>query len=83
METLSVRDYRNNLARSFEKADKGETVLIRRKNQIYALISVGREDLMISSDLQARIAEAEQLCRKGECVTCASKEEIENLLNSL
>ena len=46
MEALSVREYRNNLAASFTKADNGEQVLIRRKNEIYALVKVGREDLM-------------------------------------
>ena len=30
------REYRNNLAASFTKADNGEQVLIRRKNEIYA-----------------------------------------------
>ena len=35
MEALSVREYRNNLAASFTKADNGEQVLIRRKNEIY------------------------------------------------
>ena len=48
MEALSVREYRNNLAASFTKADNGEQVLIRRKNEIYALVKVGREDLMIT-----------------------------------
>ena len=38
MEALSVREYRNNLAASFTKADNGEQVLIRRKNEIYALV---------------------------------------------
>ena len=55
MEALSVREYRNNLAASFTKADNGEQVLIRRKNEIYALVKVGREDLMITPELQARI----------------------------
>ena len=32
MEALSVSDYRNNLAASFDRADEGERVLIRRKN---------------------------------------------------
>ena len=53
MEALSVREYRNNLAASFTKADNGEQVLIRRKNEIYALVKVGREDLMITPELQA------------------------------
>lgn len=83
MEALSVRDYRNNLAASFARADNGETVLIRRKNQIYALVSVGREDLMVTPDLQTRIDEAEKACQEGRCVVCRTKEEISALLNSL
>lgn len=31
MEVLSVRDYRNNLSASFDRAAEGERVLIRRK----------------------------------------------------
>ncbi|UVO67658.1 hypothetical protein NXX66_22200 (plasmid) [Parabacteroides distasonis] len=61
MEALSVREYRNNLAASFTKADNGEQVLIRRKNEIYALVKVGREDLMITPELQARIDKARTL----------------------
>ncbi len=83
MEALSVTDYRKNLAASFARADKGERVLIRRKNNIYALVSVGREDLMLTPDLQRRIDEAEKECREGHCVTCRTKEEIESYLESL
>lgn len=63
--------------------DNGESVLIRRKNQIYALISVGREDLIISPELQKRIDEAELACREGRCVTCHTKEELGTYLDSL
>lgn len=83
MKALSVEEYRNNLAASFARADNGERVLIRRKNQLYALVSVGKEDLMITPELQARIDEAEKSCREGQCVICSTKEEIENYLNSL
>lgn len=83
MEALSVRDYRNNLAASFARADNGERVLIRRKNQIYALVSVGREDLMITPELQARIDEAEKSCREGKCVKCSTHEELDRYLDSL
>ena len=48
MEALSVSDYRNNLAASFDRADEGNEVLIRRKNSLYALVSVGREELTLS-----------------------------------
>ncbi len=83
MEALSVRDYRNNLAASFARADNGERVLIRRKNQIYALVSVGREDLMITPELQARIDEAEKSCREGRYVKCSTHEELDRYLDSL
>ncbi len=83
MEVLSVRDYRNHLAESFMRADNGEQVLIRRKNQLYALVSIGREDLMITPELQQRIDEARREYREGKSVVCSTKEDIENYLNSL
>lgn len=83
METLSVREYRNSLAASFDKVNNGEQVLIRRKNEIYALVKVGREDLTISPALQRRIEEAEAACREGRCVTVRSREELQDLLDSL
>lgn len=83
MEALSVRDYRNNLAASFDRADKGETVLIRRKNQFYTLTSVGREDLMITPELQKRIDEARKAYKEGNYTSCRTKEELESFLDSL
>lgn len=83
MEVLSVRDYRNNLAASFARVDKGEQVLIRRKNQIYALVSVGPEDLMVTPELQRRIDEARKAYQDGNCVSCHTKEELNSYLDSL
>lgn len=83
MEALSVSNYRSNLAASFARADRGERVLIRRKNNIYALVNVGREDLMITPALQRRIEEAEMACREGRCVTCSTIEELDAHLDSL
>ena len=84
MEILTVREYRNKLAASFDRADEGEKVLIRRKNGIYALVRVGREEeLMLTPELQARIEEAERECREGRCVTCSTHEELGTYLDSL
>ncbi|MDE5880705.1 MAG: hypothetical protein K2J78_08285 [Muribaculaceae bacterium] len=83
MEALSVRDYRNNLSASFDRADRGEPVLIRRHNRIYALTSIGREDLTITPALQKRIEEAERACREGRCVSCSTPEELESFFDSL
>lgn len=83
MEALSVREYRNNLAASFAKADNGEQVLIRRKNEIYALVKVGREDLMITPELQARIDKARAEIKSGKCITLKSSEDIDAYFDSL
>lgn len=83
MEALSVKGYRNNLAASFTRADNGEQVLIRRKNEIYALVKVGREDLMITPELQARINEVEKACKEGKCATCNTTDFINSNLTSL
>lgn len=83
MEAMSVRDYRNNLAASFARADSGEPVFIRRRKKLYALVNVGDDELVLTPQLQTRIEEAEKACREGRCVTCRGKEELENYLNSL
>jgi hypothetical protein len=83
MEPLSVREYRNKLAASFIKADQGAPVLIRRKNNLYALVSVGKENVVITPELQQRIDEAETACREGRCVTCKTKNELVEFIESL
>lgn len=65
MEVLSVRDYRNNLAASFDKAAEGERVLIRRKNTLYALVSIGSEDLELSPAQSNRVEELTAGIRRG------------------
>lgn len=55
MEALSVREYRNNLAESFDRASAGERVLIRRKNSLYALVSIGNEDVTLSPAQQQKV----------------------------
>ncbi len=83
MEALSVRDYRNNLAHSFERAQEGERVVIRRKNHLFALVSLGKEELTITPELSRRIDEAERACREGRCVSCNTVEELDSFLDSL
>lgn len=69
MEVLSVRDYRNNLAASFDRAAEGDRVLIRRKNSLYALVCVGNEDISLSPQQQRRVDEmAKSIHRSWEQV---------------
>lgn len=83
MEALSVRDYRNNLAASFDRAKKGEPVIIRRRNQLYALTSLGSEDVSISAQLQKRIDEAREAYKNGNCISCKTPKELTDFLDSL
>lgn len=83
MEALSVRDYRNNLSASFDRADSGEQVFIRRRNQIYALVNVGTEDLTVTPELRKRCEQAYQAYKRGETISCSTTDEVSNLLASL
>lgn len=83
MEALSVTDYRNNLAASFDKADKGERVLIRRRNNIYALISVGKEDLMVTPEMLQRIEKARQDYRDGKTLHFDNAESVHRWMDEL
>ena len=65
MEVLSVSDYRNNLASSFNRADKGERVLIRRRNSLYALVNVGKEEANLSQNQQRQIDEFTESLRRS------------------
>lgn len=80
MEAISVRDYRNNMASSFARADKGERVLIRRKNHLYALTKVKEE---ISPELQQRMDEARKAFREGRTLSFKTKEELNAHFDSL
>ena len=65
MEVLSVREYRNNLASAFDRADQGEQVLIRRKNSIYILSSAGKEDLTLTPQKQHEIEEMTESLKRS------------------
>lgn len=55
MEALSVSNYRNNLASAFDRVDRGERVIIRRRNQLYALVNIEKEDISLTPAMQNKI----------------------------
>ena len=59
------------------------SLLIRRRNQLYTLTSVGREDLVMTPALKKRIKEVEKACREGRCIICNTNEELNSFLESL
>ena len=61
----------------------GSVFLSEGKIGYTLLVSVGREDLMITPELQARIDEAEKACREGQCVKLSTHEALDKYLESL
>lgn len=80
METLTVREFRSNLAEAFTKADDGEPVLIRRKKEIYALVKIGKENVTLTQDMQQRIAEVTKACDNTRSTIGASQEKTDENL---
>ena len=83
METLTIRDFRNNMASSFNIVDAGGSVYIRRRNKTYAVVLVDDDDSAISPSLQSKIDQARQNYRDGKCVTVKPHEGLDAYLNSL
>ena len=66
METVTMRDFRSNLATSFNRVDGGERIYIRRNRKLYTLVSVDDDDLTITPALAAKIEQARQEHREGK-----------------
>ena len=66
MTQLTVRDFRSQMARSFDRVDAGEHVFIRRKNRLYTIVPVEDDDLEISPALAAKIEKARLEHREGK-----------------
>ena len=61
-----MRDFRSNLATSFDRVDGGERVYIRRNSKLYTLVSVEDDDLEITPALAAKIEQARQEHSEGK-----------------
>jgi len=84
MTTLTMTDFRSNMASSFDRVDAGEFVFINRGRQkIYAIIPIEDDDLSISPELASKIEKARQEHRDGKGITLNSREEMEKWFDSL
>jgi len=68
MNTITVRDFMDNLDSTFDKVDTGQLVQVRRGDRIYAVVPVKGDDLTITAQWQEKIDEAKKSCRLGECI---------------
>lgn len=83
MNTLTVRDFRNNMAATFERTDAGEDIFIRRGKKIYAIIPVKNEDLAISPSLQQKIDKARKEFENGEAITFKSASDAQKWMDEI
>lgn len=54
---VTSREFREKLKDFFDKADKGEKVIIKRKDRTYAIIPVDENDLNFSPLMEEKISE--------------------------
>ena len=83
MTQLSVRDFRSQMAHSFDRVDAGEQVFIRRKNQLYTIIPVHDDELTITSELATKIEKARQEFRDGKTISLKSHEDVDRYFEEM
>lgn len=83
MAHLTVRDFRNQMASSFDRVDAGEHVFIRRKNQLYTIVPVSEDDLAITPELATKIEKARQEYREGKTISLKTHEDVERYFESM
>ena len=81
MLVISSREFRQNQRIYFEKADKGEQIIVQRgKNKAYALTPVNEDDVYFNAEMVERIKQSIKQVEEGKVKRITSPEEISNLL---
>lgn len=81
MLVISSREFRQNQKMYFEKADKGEQVIVQRgKDKAYALTPVGEDDLYFNAEMVERIKQSMKQAEEGKTKKVTTSEEINELL---
>ena len=84
MTTLTMTDFRSNMASSLDRVDAGEFVFINRGRQkIYAIIPIEDDDLAITPELATKIEQARQEYKEGKTISLNSHEDIDRYLDSM
>lgn len=78
---ISSREFRQNQRVYFEKADKGEQVIVQRgKDKAYALTPVSENDIYFNTDMVEKIKESIKQVEEGKVKNISTSEEISDLL---
>ncbi|MFW6103911.1 MAG: prevent-host-death protein [Bacteroidota bacterium] len=78
---ISSREFRQNQRKYFEKADKGEQIIVHRgKDKAYALTPVSEDDIYFSAEMVEKIKQSIEQVKQGKVKKITSPQEISDLL---
>ena len=78
---ISSREFRQNQRIYFERADKGEQIIVQRgKDKAYALTPVNDNDVYFNAEMVKRIKQSIKQVEEGKVMKVTTPEEISNLL---
>lgn len=78
---ISSREFRQNQRIYFERADKGEQIIVQRgKNKAYTLTPVNDDDVYFNAEMVKRIKQSIKQVEEGKVKKVTTSEEISNLL---
>ena len=78
---ISSREFRQNQRKYFEKADKGEQIIVQRgKDKAYALTPVSDDDVYFNAEMVEKIKQSIKQARQGNVKKVTSSREISDLL---
>jgi antitoxin YefM len=81
MLVISSREFRQNQKSYFEKADKGEQIIVQRgANKSYSLTPVNEDDVYFNAEMVKKIKLSAEQAKNGEVKRITSSEEINDLL---
>jgi antitoxin (DNA-binding transcriptional repressor) of toxin-antitoxin stability system len=81
MLVISSREFRQNQRRYFERADKGEQIIVQRgKDKSYALTPVSEDDVYFNTEMLDKIKQSLEQVKQGETKRITTDEEIKDLL---
>ena len=81
MLVISSREFRQNQKLYFERADKGEQIIVQRgKDKSYALTPINDDDVYFNAEMVEKIKLSMEQAKNGEVKRITSSEEINDLL---
>jgi hypothetical protein len=81
MLVISSREFRQNQRVYFERADKGEQIIVQRgKDKAYALTPVNEDDVYFNAEMVERIKESIKQVKDGKVKQVSTSEGISDLL---